>query len=169
MKLLTEKPVVGWIGTGVMGSPMCGHILEAGYEVVVFSRTVTKTQSLVDKGAVLAKTPKEVAELCDVIFTMVGYPGDVEEVYFGSNGLFEGAKKGSKIFVDMTTTKPSLAIRINEKAKELGCDSLDAPVSGGDVGAKKGTLSIMIGGEEETFKTLGAFVQAYGNIYNIRR
>eukprot|EP00766_Chilomastix_caulleryi_P000478 gnl/Chilomastix_caulleri/1465.p1 GENE.gnl/Chilomastix_caulleri/1465~~gnl/Chilomastix_caulleri/1465.p1 ORF type:complete len:304 (+),score=75.82 gnl/Chilomastix_caulleri/1465:30-941(+) len=162
MKLEKDSIVIGWIGTGVMGSPMCGHILNAGYRVVVYNRSASKTQGLVEKGAEIAKSPREVAELCDVIFTMVGYPSDVEEVYFGSNGIFEGSKEGSKIFIDMTTTKPNLAIRINERAKELKCDSLDAPVSGGDVGAREARLSIMVGGEEETFNEVIQLFQLLG-------
>jgi len=115
----------------------------------VYNRTREKAQSLLDRGAVFAPSPKEVARQSEVIFTMVGYPKDVEQVYFGENGIFCGLSKG-KILVDMTTTKPSLAIEIYNKAKQIGCESLDAPVSGGDYGAKNACLSIMIGGEQKT-------------------
>lgn len=155
------KPVIGWIGTGVMGRWMCHHLMAAGYKAVVYNRTASKAQPLVDEGATLAKTPCEVAQESTVIFTMVGFPNDVEECYFGTKGLFAGARPGS-IFVDMTTTKPSPAVRINEKAKEIGCDSIDAPVSGGDVGAREARLSIMAGGYKETYETVLPFFNIMG-------
>lgn len=145
---LTKKTRIGWIGTGVMGQSMAGHLMAAGYEVTVFNRTKAKAQSLIEKGASWAASPKAVAENADVIFTIVGFPKDVEEVYFGAEGVLNGASAGS-IVVDMTTTKPSLAAAIYAKAKTNDVKSVDAPVSGGDVGAKNGTLSIMVGGDKE--------------------
>lgn len=139
---------IGWIGTGIMGYSMCSHVMDGGHEAWVYNRTMSKAQGLLDKGAHEAASPMEVAEKADVIFTMVGYPQDVEEVYFGEKGIFKGLSAG-KTVVDMTTTKPSLAVDIYNKAKEIGCFALDAPVSGGDSGARNATLSIMVGGEQE--------------------
>lgn len=144
-----QKQHIGWIGTGVMGSSMCGHILEKGYPVTVYNRTKSKAEVLLDKGADWAETPKEVAERSDIIFTIVGFPSDVHAVILGEDGIFSGAASGS-IVVDMTTSKPSLAEEIFAAGAEKGIHSVDAPVSGGDIGAKNGTLSIMIGGEKKT-------------------
>ena len=146
---------IGWIGTGIMGESMCKHLLEGGHHAVVYNRTKSKTDNLVALGALCANTPAEVAASSDVVFTMVGFPKDVEEVYFGENGIFSALTKDSSekkhpILVDMTTTKPSLAIKIYEKATECGCEALDAPVSGGDTGARNATLSIMVGGTAST-------------------
>jgi 3-hydroxyisobutyrate dehydrogenase len=148
-----EKPLIGWIGTGVMGRWMCHHLLSAGYPMVVYNRTASKAQPLLEEGALWALSPADVAKKCDWVFSIVGYPKDVEETYLGENGLFSEARK-NQIFVDMTTTKPSLAIELGEKARDLGCTFCDAPVSGGDVGAREATLSIMAGTEKETFETL---------------
>lgn len=156
-----DRPVIGWIGTGVMGRWMCHHLIAAGYQAVVYNRTISKTRPLIEEGAILAKDSCEVAQKSDIIFTMVGFPSDVEECYFGADGIFAGAKPGS-IFVDMTTTKPSLAIMINEKAKQIGCDSIDAPVSGGDVGAREAKLSIMAGGSQETYEAVLPFFNIMG-------
>lgn len=139
---------IGWIGTGVMGAAMVGRIQEKGYKTFVFNRTKSKAQSLMDQGATWADSPKAVAEQADIIFTIVGFPEDVREVYLGEQGILAGAKQGS-IVVDMTTTEPSLAQEIYEEARKRGISSIDAPVSGGDVGAKNGALSIMVGGEQE--------------------
>ncbi|MHA1339860.1 MAG: NAD(P)-dependent oxidoreductase [Promethearchaeota archaeon] len=141
---------IGWIGTGVMGNSMCSHIMNKGYQTFIFNRTKSKAENLISKGAIWCESPKEVAEKSDIIFTIVGFPDDVEEVYFGSQGIFKGLKKDS-IVVDMTTSKPYLAKKIYEKAKQLGASALDAPVSGGDVGAKNAKLAIMVGGDKETF------------------
>jgi 3-hydroxyisobutyrate dehydrogenase len=138
---------VGWIGTGVMGQSMCRHIIEAGYRTTVYSRTREKAQAAIDSGAVWADSPRAVAESSDVVFTMVGFPRDVREVYFAENGALAAARPGS-IFVDMTTTEPTLAREIFEQARAKQAGSVDAPVSGGDVGARNRTLSIMVGGEE---------------------
>lgn len=147
LKISPRKTTIGWIGTGVMGSSMCLHLINKGYQTVVYNRTKRKAKTLIENGALWAKSTKEVAEKADVIFTIVGFPKDVREVYFGGNGIFEGIKEGSLI-VDMTTTEPSLAVEIYEKAKHIGASSIDAPVSGGDIGAKAGTLSIMVGGDK---------------------
>ncbi len=144
---------IGWIGTGVMGKSMCDHILNAGYSVSVYNRTKEKANDLVQMGAIWCSSPKEVAEKCDILFTIVGFPLDVEEVYLGENGVLKTIKKNS-IIVDMTTSEPSLAQRIYNEAKKLEVSSLDAPVSGGDVGAKNGTLAIMIGGDKEAYETV---------------
>jgi len=138
---------IGWIGAGVMGSPMCLHLITKGYKAFVYNRTKRKAKQLIEEGAQWAKSPKEVAEQSDVIFTIVGFPKDVRQVYFGKDGIFEGLKKGS-LLVDMTTTEPSLAEEIYKEAKRGGASSIDAPVSGGDIGAQAGTLSIMVGGDK---------------------
>jgi len=152
---------IGWIGTGVMGKSMCAHILNAGYSVSVFNRTKEKANDLVQMGAIWCSNPKEVAEKCDILFTIVGFPLDVEEVYLGENGVLKTIKKNA-IIVDMTTSEPSLAQRIYNEAKKLGVSSLDAPVSGGDVGAKNGTLAIMIGGDKEAYETVLPFFNLMG-------
>ncbi|WP_285842028.1 NAD(P)-dependent oxidoreductase [Ureibacillus chungkukjangi] len=152
---------IGFIGTGVMGSSIVKHLLKADYEVSVYTRTKSKAQSLVELGAKWAETPKDAAINSDVIFTMVGFPADVEEVYFGENGLLQTAKKGA-VVVDLTTSEPTLAKKIYESAKEKGLTSIDAPVSGGDVGARNGTLSIMIGGDESVFNELLPILQIFG-------
>ena len=138
---------VGFIGLGVMGQSMAGHILEAGHELFVFNRTKSKAKNLVDKGATWLDTPKEVAEATDIVITIVGYPKDIEEVYYGETGLFAGAHSGS-LFIDMTTSTPSLAVQLADKGKELNVGVLDAPVTGGDVGAREGRLAVLVGGHE---------------------
>lgn len=141
---------IGFIGTGVMGSSMVKHLLKADYDVQVYNRTKAKAMPLTEEGATWQDTPAEIARTSDVIFTIVGYPSDVEEVYFGDDGVFEGLSEG-KTIIDMTTSTPALAEKIAKKAAEIDVKSLDAPVSGGDVGAAEGTLTIMVGGKKETF------------------
>jgi 3-hydroxyisobutyrate dehydrogenase len=141
---------LAWIGTGVMGASMCRHLVKAGHPVSVYSRTRAKADSLVADGAEWAASPREAAAAADVTFTMVGFPADVREVYFGSDGVLAGARRGSTI-VDMTSTSPSLAVEIHRRAAEIGVAALDAPVSGGDVGARNAALSIMVGGDRPTF------------------
>ena len=158
---LNKDKKIGWIGTGVMGISMVGHLIDQGYKATVFNRTQSKAQPTIDKGAAWAGTPRAVAEQSDVIFTIVGFPNDVEEVYFGENGILNGVKEGS-ILVDMTTTKPSLAEKIYEAAKKKGVSSIDAPVSGGDVGAKNGTLSIMVGGDKESVDAIMSLFEVMG-------
>ncbi|MEH7549293.1 NAD(P)-dependent oxidoreductase [Neobacillus vireti] len=160
--LVPENTVIGFIGTGVMGKSMAGHLLKAGYPLVVYSRTKEKANELLEKGAVWAETPIEVAEKANVIFTIVGYPTDVEEIYLGENGLIPNGKEGS-FYIDMTTSSPSLAGAIYEAAKTKGIQAIDAPVSGGDVGAREATLSIMVGGEEEAFEAVKPLFELIGN------
>lgn len=142
---------IGWIGTGVMGRSMCGHLLGAGYSAYVFNRSKDKSAVLLEKGAHWCETPKQVAENTDIIFTMVGYPNDVKEVYFGADGIIENAKAGT-VLVDMTTSEPALAEDIAQLATQKSIASLDAPVSGGDVGAREAKLAIMVGGEKHVFQ-----------------
>ncbi|MCP5047389.1 MAG: NAD(P)-dependent oxidoreductase [bacterium] len=152
---------VGWVGTGVMGYSMCGHLLAGGYDAFVFNRTQSKAEGLIEKGAVWCDSPAMVAEKTDIVFTIVGYPQDVEEVYLGDEGIVNAAKTGT-ILVDMTTSEPSLAQRIDAAARERSMKTLDAPVSGGDVGAKTGKLAIMVGGEKETFDIVLPLFQLMG-------
>jgi len=141
---------IGWVGTGIMGRSMCAHLIDAGYEATVFNRTMSKAKDLVDKGAAAASNPREVTEASDYVFTIVGFPHDVEEVYFGNNGIVDALKPGM-IVIDMTTSEPTLATRIAEAAAEKGARALDAPVSGGDVGAREGKLAIMAGGDQKSY------------------
>ncbi|RSD28205.1 NAD(P)-dependent oxidoreductase [Mesobacillus subterraneus] len=148
--LSKEDTVIGFIGTGVMGKSMAGHLLEAGYQLTVYTRSKEKAAELLENGAVWAESPREVAQNADVIFTIVGYPSDVEKIYLGEEGLIASGKPGSYL-IDMTTSTPSLAQRIYAQAKEKGLHALDAPVSGGDVGAREARLAIMVGGDDESF------------------
>ncbi len=155
------KTRIGWIGTGVMGASMCGHLMDRGFSVTVFNRTKAKAQGLLDRGAAWADSPRQVAEASDVVFTIVGFPHDVRQVILGSDGVLAGCSPGN-IIVDMTTSEPSLAVEIAQRAKEKQVWAIDAPVSGGDVGARQGTLSIMIGGEKEAVDALGPCWEAMG-------
>jgi 3-hydroxyisobutyrate dehydrogenase len=147
----TNKKTIGFIGTGVMGKSMVTNLLHAGYAVHIYTRTKSKADALVAEGAIWEVSVKNLAAEADVVITMVGYPSDVEAVYFGENGILENVKKNTYV-VDMTTSKPSLAAEIYEKAAKKQIHALDAPVSGGDVGAKSGKLAIMIGGDEDAYK-----------------
>lgn len=160
-EIVPGKTKIGWIGTGVMGSSMCGHLMDKGFEATVYTRSKEKAQALIDKGATWADSPKAVAEASDVIFAIVGFPQDVREVFLGESGALAGSKAGN-ILVDMTTSEPSLAVEIAETAKAKGVYSVDAPVSGGDVGAKEARLSIMIGGEKEVVDALNPAWEAMG-------
>ena len=142
---------IAWIGTGVMGESMAGHLLDAGHELYVYNRTVSKTESLVKRGAKLLTEIKDAPLNADVIFTMVGYPKDVEGVYLGSDGLITTAKEG-QVFVDMTTSSPTIAKKISEEFAKVGASALDLPVTGGDIGAKNATLSIMVGGDKKVYE-----------------
>ncbi|GEO58912.1 NAD(P)-dependent oxidoreductase [Companilactobacillus bobalius] len=144
---------IGFIGTGVMGSGVINNLLKAGYAVDIYTRTKSKAEPLIKQGANWYADPKDVAESADIIFSMVGFPQDVEDVYFKDNGIFAGLSAG-KIIVDMTTSTPTLAKKIGEKAEAIGVQALDAPVSGGDVGARDGKLTIMVGGSKEAYQTL---------------
>jgi 3-hydroxyisobutyrate dehydrogenase len=158
---LSNQPDIGWIGTGVMGFSMCAHLIKAGYKVVVHNRTHTKAQKLIEMGAKWGGSPGEVAERSQVIFSMIGFPEDVRCVYFGEGGILESVKSGS-ILIDMTTTEPNLSQSIYEAAQRREVSSLDAPVSGGDVGARSATLSIMIGGDRETLDAVLPILKVFG-------
>ncbi|WP_337175544.1 NAD(P)-dependent oxidoreductase [Paludisphaera sp.] len=152
---------IGWVGTGVMGSSMCGRLIDAGYSATVFNRTPAKAEGLVARGATLAGSPAEVAAGSDVVFTIVGHPADVREVILGDRGVLSAARPGATV-VDMTTSEPSLAVEIAEAAAAKGVVALDAPVSGGDVGAREGRLSIMIGGDEAAVDSLRPLFEVMG-------
>ena len=156
---------IGFIGTGIMGCSMVRNLMKAGFEVSVYNRTKEKADDLIAEGAIWKESPAECAKGQDAVITIVGYPKDVEEVYFGENGIFSAAEPGT-VLIDMTTTSPKLAIRIYEAAKEKGLRALDAPVTGGDTGAKAGTLTILVGGDEETFQECLPIFEAMGK--NIR-
>jgi 3-hydroxyisobutyrate dehydrogenase len=157
---------VGWIGVGVMGRSMCGHIRKAGYPVSLYTRSREKAADLLAAGAVWRPDSRAVALESDVVFTMVGFPSDVEEVYFGADGILAGASPGS-IVCDMTTSEPSLAQRIHAEAKKKSIASLDAPVSGGDVGAREAKLAIMVGGEKETFEKVLPLFRVMGETISL--
>lgn len=155
------KKRIAFIGTGVMGASIIKHLIKNGHEVTVFTRTKEKAEPLVALGASWASSPAAAFKNRDIAFTMVGYPSDVEEVYFGQNGLFQTAEQGN-VVVDMTTSEPSLAKRIYEHALSMGVEALDAPVSGGDIGAQNGTLSIMIGGDQATYDKVLPIMKHFG-------
>lgn len=161
LELAPGKTRIGWIGTGVMGSSMCGHLIAAGYSATVFNRSPEKTRALVEKGAKLADSPRAVAAASDVVFTIVGYPQDVREVTLGPDGTLDAARPGT-VLVDMTTSEPALAVEIDRAARARGVHAVDAPVSGGDVGAREARLSIMIGGENEVVDALKPLFEVMG-------
>jgi len=152
-RIAPETTRVGWIGTGVMGAPMCGHLMDRGFAMTVFNRTREKAQPLVDRGARWADSPRELAEQSDIVFSIVGYPRDVRQVVLGADGALRGCRPGM-ILIDMTTSQPSLAIEIATLAAAREVTAIDAPVSGGDVGAREACLSIMIGGDREVVEGL---------------
>jgi 3-hydroxyisobutyrate dehydrogenase len=155
------KTRIGWIGTGVMGRWMCQHAMTKGFGATVYNRSPDKLQPLVEQGAKAAASPKAVAEQSDVVFAIVGFPKDVREVFLGQDGALAGSRPGT-VLVDMTTSEPSLAKEIYEAAKAKGVSALDAPVSGGDVGAKNAALSIMIGGDKEAVAAVQPIFEAMG-------
>ena len=155
------KTRIGWIGTGVMGRWMCQHAMSKGFTATVFNRSKDKLQPLVELGAKAADSPKQVAEQSDIVFAIVGFPKDVRAVFLGADGALAGAKPGT-VLVDMTTSEPTLAKEIYDAAKAKGVASLDAPVSGGDVGAKNAALSIMIGGEKDVVAAVQPVFEAMG-------
>ncbi|WP_424685066.1 NAD(P)-dependent oxidoreductase [Enterococcus sp.] len=157
---------VGFIGIGVMGHSIAGHLLDAGHEVHVYNRTKAKADAIVARGAIWQDTPWDVTAASEVVFSMVGYPKDVEEIYYGENGVFHGDVTG-KILVDMTTSTPTLAEKIAKTAAEKGAEAMDAPVSGGDLGAKNATLTIMCGGEPAVFDKLLPLFQVMGKTYTL--
>ncbi len=160
--LKKEEIVIGFIGTGVMGKSMAGHLLSAGYSLVVYTRTKEKANDLIEQGAQWAESPSEMAKKANVIFTIVGYPSDVEEVYLGTEGLVSNGNAGTYL-IDMTTSTPTLAKRIYEEAKGKGMHAIDAPVSGGDIGAREARLAIMAGGDKEDFEAIEPLLQLMGN------
>lgn len=155
------KTVVGFIGLGVMGHSMAGHILAGGYDLLVYNRSRDKAAELVTRGARWKDDVPSLAAESDVVITIVGYPKDVEEVYLSPKGLVENARPGT-VLVDMTTSSPALAVRIAEAAAKRGIPALDAPVSGGDRGAREGTLSIMVGGGKEAYERVLPLLQLLG-------
>jgi 3-hydroxyisobutyrate dehydrogenase len=155
------KTRIGWIGTGVMGLSMCGHLITKGYSAAVYNRSKAKAQPLLDAGAVWADTPKALAERSDVVFAIVGFPKDVREVFLGPAGALTGAREGT-VLVDMTTSEPALAREIYDTAKAKGVYTLDAPVSGGDVGAKNAALSIMVGGDGSVLEAVKPLLECMG-------
>ena len=160
-KVTPGQTRIGWIGSGVMGSKMCGHLIDAGFTVTVFDRSKDQAACLLDKGARWVDTPKAVAENSDVIFTIVSHPADVRHVMLDADGVLAGCRAGHLV-VDMTTSEPFLAVEIAEAASKFGVYSVDAPVSGGDVGAREARLSIMIGGDKEAVDALGTCWEAMG-------
>lgn len=153
---------IGFIGAGVMGRSMANNLIDAGYNLSIYTRTKEKAQTLLDKGASWKDTVGALAASADVIISIVGYPQDVEEVYFGEDGILANAKKGA-VVIDMTTSKPKLAADIHQAAAKKGVAALDAPVSGGDVGAKNGTLAIMVGGDASVFDNMQGLFDILGS------
>lgn len=155
-----EKMSVGFIGIGVMGHSMAGHILEAGYPLFVYNRTKSKAESLLESGAVWCENPAQIAEKADIVLTIIGYPEDVESVYLGREGLFQACRPG-QVFVDLTTSKPSLAQQLAEEGMKRQVIVLDGPVSGGDLGAKAGRLTVMLGGDPEGLEIVRPVLETF--------
>lgn len=156
------KNKIGFVGTGVMGASMARHLLKAGHEVHVYNRTKSKADDLVKEGAVWEESPAAVTRVANVVITIVGYPKDVEETYFGEEGILSEATD-RHVLIDMTTSTPSLAVQIYEAAKEKGVAALDAPVSGGDKGAREGTLTTMVGGDEKAFEKVKSILETFSS------
>ena len=161
MNIEPGKTTIGFIGLGVMGQSMAGHILNAGYKLHVHTRTKKKADNIISNGAVWEETVSGLSSKCDILITIVGFPTDVEAVYLGESGILNHAKQGT-VVIDMTTSSPDLAVKIYEKAKASGIECLDAPVSGGDLGAKNATLSIMVGGDKKTFDKVFPLFEVMG-------
>ena len=157
-----SKPTIAFIGTGVMGQSMAGHILDAGYPLIVHNRSRTKAEDLIARGAKWAENSGEAAAAAGIVCTIVGFPNDVEEIYFGNSGILANTAAGT-VLIDMTTSRPDLAIRIAEAAAAREALALDAPVSGGDVGARNGTLSIMVGGPREAYDQVSPIFELMGS------
>ncbi|MBA5851126.1 NAD(P)-dependent oxidoreductase [Clostridium sp. cel8] len=160
--MIDKNSIIGFVGTGVMGNSMAANLMKGGFKLLVYNRTKSKAENLIENGAVWKDNIEDLSKSADVIISIVGYPKDVEEIYLGEHGIVNSARPGS-IIIDMTTSKPSLAKKIYEKAKERGIYVLDAPVSGGDVGARDGVLSIMVGGEKEIFEKVRQIFDLMGN------
>ncbi len=150
MKIEPGKTCIGFAGLGVMGKSMAGHILDAGYELHVYTRTKSSADELISRGCIWENSVRELAQACEAVITIVGFPDDVKQIYFGKDGLLANMDAGN-IVIDMTTSSPELAVRIYDEARNAGIMALDAPVSGGDLGARNATLSIMAGGDEKAF------------------
>ena len=157
-----KKLSVAFIGTGIMGAPIAGHILDAGYPVTVYNRTKAKTDDLVSRGAVWADSPAAAAKDADVVFTMVGYPADVEEIYLSGDGLLAAAKPGAYL-IDLTTSAPELARDIAEAAEAYGKHAFDCPVTGGDTGAIAGTLTLIVGATDEGIEPVRAILETFSS------
>lgn len=157
----SSLPSIGWVGTGIMGQSMCGHLIARGHAATVFNRTRSKAAPLETAGAQWAGSPRDVAAAADIVFTMVGFPEDVHEVYFGDQGVLAGARPGA-VLVDMTTTRPALAVEIHGAARARSLGTVDAPVSGGDVGARNATLSIMVGGDPAAVARVQPLLEVLG-------
>jgi 3-hydroxyisobutyrate dehydrogenase len=166
MENSSTKKTIGWIGTGVMGKSMCKHLLNAGYELLVYNRTESKTAELIEMGAKFSD-PKTIGQTCEIVFLMVGYPKDVEDMAYNSDyGLLNNMKSGS-LLIDHTTSSPDLAEKIFNSGKEKGITCWDAPVSGGDVGAKEGKLVVMVGGPEDGFDQIREIMNKYSKLVSL--
>lgn len=159
---LKANSTIGFIGLGVMGKSMARNLVKAGYEVVAYTRTKEKALDILDDDVVWIESPEALTKKADIIITMVGYPSDVEQIYLGENGIVHTARPGS-FLIDMTTSTPTLAKKINNESKKKGIYAVDAPVSGGDIGAREGKLSIMVGGDQEVFEALNPIFQVLGS------
>ncbi|RFU63464.1 NAD(P)-dependent oxidoreductase [Peribacillus glennii] len=157
-----DNASIGFIGAGVMGRSMAGHLLKAGFKLTVYTRTKEKARYLLDTGASWADSPKDLALKANVIISIVGYPDDVEAIYLGEDGIINSGKKGTYL-IDMTTSTPTLAQKISASAEKRGMHAIDAPVSGGDIGAKEARLSIMAGGKEEDFEAVKTLFDIMGS------
>ncbi|MBF1697000.1 MAG: NAD(P)-binding domain-containing protein, partial [Selenomonas sp.] len=152
---------IGFIGLGIMGAAMAGHLIDAGYELSVYNRTKSKAEPLLARGARYCENPGQCAAGQDAVITIVGYPKDVEEIYLGADGILDNLAPGA-YGADMTTSSPSLAVRIYEEAKKRGIHALDAPVTGGDMGARNATLNILVGGDEDAFRAMQPLFASMG-------
>ncbi|MEK3989371.1 MULTISPECIES: NAD(P)-dependent oxidoreductase [Robertmurraya] len=159
---LKANSTIGFIGLGVMGKSMARNLVKAGYEVVAYTRTKEKALDILDDNVVWIESPEAMTKKADIIITMVGYPSDVEQIYLGEKGIVHTARPGS-FLIDMTTSTPTLAKKINNESKKKGIYAVDAPVSGGDIGAREGKLSIMVGGDQEVFEALNPIFQVLGS------
>lgn len=160
---MSESQAIGWIGTGVMGAPMAGHLLAAGHRVTVFNRTRSRADELVAAGATWADAPSVLAASSDIVITMLGYPSDVRETLLGEGGVVQAMRPGA-LLIDMTTSEPSLAVEIAQTAAEHNVQALDAPVSGGDVGARNAALVIMVGGDGDAFERARPIFDVLGRL-----
>ena len=156
---------IGFIGVGIMGKSMVRNLMKAGYELHIYARTKSKVEDVIREGACFHESIAECAKGRDAVITLVGFPKDVEEVYFDSGNILDSADKGTYL-IDMTTTSPQIAEKLYEEGKKRGFHVLDAPVTGGDTGAKAGTLSILVGGEREDYEVCRELFEAMGENIN---